>query len=174
MYQTGGIGAKTIAAYAGAVNFAYPVMAGALLNVEMNYASGDDNAADNTVKTFDQLYPTNHGKYGLADIVGFQNLLSYRAEVQLNVFEKSQLMLGVVLLNKAEANDFVYSSTGVKHAQDAGNTETAIGSEYFIHYQTQLEDNIGFNAGLSLFNPGKALNGTASQTWSYVQTSLKF
>jgi len=174
MYQTGGIAAKSIGAYAGVVNFSYPVMSGTLLNIEMNYASGDDNAADNTVKTFDQLYPTNHGKYGLADIVGFQNLLSYRADVQLNVFEKSQLMLGVVLLNKAEANDFVYASTGVKHAQDAGNTDASVGSEYFVNYQTQLEENIGFNAGLALFNPGKALSGTASQTWSYVQTSLKF
>jgi len=174
MYQTGGIAVKSIGAYAADLNFAYPVMTGSQIILGYSYASGDDNAVDNTVKTFDQLYPTNHGKYGHADVVGFQNLQMLKAEWQQSVFEKSQLTVGYFILNKAEANDFVYATTGVKHAADAGNAETAIGSELAINYQTQMDELINLNAGLSFFTPGKALNGTATQTWSYVQTSLKF
>jgi len=38
---------------------------------EYNYASGDHNPNDHTLGTFDQLYPTVHDKYGLADEYGW-------------------------------------------------------------------------------------------------------
>lgn len=174
MYQTGGIAAKSIAAYAADFSFAYPVMPGSQLVLGYSFASGDDSAADSTVKTFDQLYPTNHGKFGHADVVGFQNLQMLKAEWQQALSEKSQLTVGYFILNKAEASDAVYATTGAVHAANAGNTDTSIGSELAITYQTQMEEMINLNAGLSYFTPGKALNGSATQTWSYVQTSFKF
>ncbi len=174
MYQTGGIAAKSIAAYAADFSFAYPVMPGSQIILGYSFASGDDNVADNTVKTFDQLYPTNHGKYGQADVAGFQNLQMLKVEWQQNVFEKNQLTVGYFVLNKAEANDAVYATTGAVHAANAGSTDTSIGSELAINYQTQMDEMINLNTGLSFFTPGKALNGTATQTWSYVQTSFKF
>ncbi len=174
MYQTGGIAAKSIAAYAADFSFAYPVMPGSQIILGYSFASGDDNVADNTVKTFDQLYPTNHGKYGQADVAGFQNLQMLKVEWQQNVFEKNQLTVGYFVLNKAEANDAVYATTGAVHAANAGSTDTSIGSELAINYQTQMDEMINLNTGLSFFTPGKALNGTATQTWFYVQTSFKF
>ncbi|MEW6202753.1 MAG: alginate export family protein, partial [bacterium] len=37
------------------------------LGAEYNMATGDGDPTDNKVKTFDQLYPTNHNKYGYID-----------------------------------------------------------------------------------------------------------
>lgn len=39
--------------------------------VEYNYASGDRDPLDGCRETFDQLFPTNHDKYGIADLVGW-------------------------------------------------------------------------------------------------------
>ena len=50
---------------------------------EYNYASGDADPTDGTRGTFDQLYPTPHDKYGLADQVGWRNIHHVRAGVEL-------------------------------------------------------------------------------------------
>lgn len=41
---------------------------------EYNHASGDRDNADGTFGTFDNLYPTNHNKYGLIDFVSLKNI----------------------------------------------------------------------------------------------------
>src|SRR2546425_77551 len=51
---------------------------------EYNYASGDSNPGDGRRGTFDQLYPTGHDKYGLADQVGWQNIEHLRGGVEFN------------------------------------------------------------------------------------------
>jgi hypothetical protein len=42
-------------------------------SAEFSYASGDSRRGDGKVETFDQLYPTNHSKYGIVDMVGWRN-----------------------------------------------------------------------------------------------------
>lgn len=49
---------------------------------EFNYASGDRNPGDRRSGTFDQMYPTPHEKYGLADQVGWQNIEHVSAGVE--------------------------------------------------------------------------------------------
>lgn len=51
------------------------------LLAEYNYASGDNGRGDNVVNTFDQLYPTNHYFYGIADQVARRNMKNVRGGV---------------------------------------------------------------------------------------------
>ena len=70
--QAGSLGADRIRAWAGHWQFGYTRAAAAWkprLVAEYNFASGDKNPHDGTRGTFDQLYPTAHDKYGLADQV---------------------------------------------------------------------------------------------------------
>ena len=46
---------------------------------EFNFATGDKNIGDGKVNTLDQLYPTNHGIYGVADQMGRRNTKNTRA-----------------------------------------------------------------------------------------------
>jgi len=46
---------------------------------EFNFASGDKRPGDSVVNTLDQLYPTNHSIYGIADQVGRRNNKNVRA-----------------------------------------------------------------------------------------------
>ena len=50
---------------------------------EYNYASGDKDPTDGKRQTFDQLYPTPHDKYGLADQVGWKNLHHVRTGFEI-------------------------------------------------------------------------------------------
>jgi hypothetical protein len=50
--------------------------------LEYNYASGDGDSKDGKRGTFDQLYPTAHDKYGLADQVGWRNIHDARLGVE--------------------------------------------------------------------------------------------
>ena len=52
------------------------------LSCELNYASGTKNPAGHDWNTFDQLYPSNHDKYGFADLIGRRNLVQYRAGIE--------------------------------------------------------------------------------------------
>src|SRR5205814_9055285 len=58
------------------------------LFAEFNRASGDANAKDGTRGTFDQLYPTGHDKYGLADQIGWRNINHVRTGVELKPTSK--------------------------------------------------------------------------------------
>src|SRR5262249_371178 len=84
--QRGAIGSDAVPAWAGhwAVGFT-PARAPwkPRLSGEYNYASGDDQPRDGRRETFDQLYPTNHDKYGLADQIGWKNLHHVRGGVEL-------------------------------------------------------------------------------------------
>jgi hypothetical protein len=48
---------------------------------EFNYASGDRNSKDGTRGTFDQLYPSGHDLYGVADQAGWRNIKDTRAGI---------------------------------------------------------------------------------------------
>ena len=83
--QTGSLGTDDVSAWAGHYTLRTPA-AGSLAfrtSGEFNYASGDSNPADGTRGTFDQLYPTPHDKYGLADQVGWRNIRHLRAGIEL-------------------------------------------------------------------------------------------
>jgi len=83
--QRGSLGEDEIAAWAGHWTVGRTIPRGrATYRVfgEYNYASGDDMPGDGRRGTFDQLYPTPHDKYGLADQIGWKNIHHVRAGVE--------------------------------------------------------------------------------------------
>ena len=77
----GSVGADDISAWASHLQTQVARLRTAvkLVTTEYNFATGDANATDGTRGTFDQLYPTPHDKYGLADQVGWRNVHHVRA-----------------------------------------------------------------------------------------------
>ena len=59
------------------------------LVAEYNYASGDANPTDGRRGTFDQLYPTAHDKYGLADQVGWRNMHDVRVRSRVEALAET-------------------------------------------------------------------------------------
>ena len=79
------------------------------LTGEYNFASGDDDPADNVRGTFDQLYPTPHDKTGLADQIGWKNVHHARAGFEVTPLQGLPFSVNYHSWWLAEENDAVYN-----------------------------------------------------------------
>src|SRR4051812_49283744 len=128
---------------------------------EYNYASGDANPADNKRGTFDQLYPTGHEKYGLTDLVGWQNMKHVRGGVDVAIAKGWSATARYSSYWLADARDALYSGGGAPLARSAtGVAGTYVGREADIITSAKLRDGLGFSAGVGRLMPGTFLKNT--------------
>ncbi|MCB1019961.1 MAG: alginate export family protein, partial [Acidobacteria bacterium] len=57
-------------------------------SLEYDFASGDHNPDDGVVNTLDQIYPTNHGKYGVVDQIGRRNMKDAAVGLTVHPFDR--------------------------------------------------------------------------------------
>jgi Alginate export len=141
---------------------------------EYNYASGDANPTDNKRGTFDQLYPTGHEKYGLTDLVGWQNMKHVRGGVDVPITKGWSATARYSNYWLADARDALYSGGGAPIARSAtGVAGTYVGREADIITSAKLRDGLGFSAGLGHFMPGTFLkNTTPGKAYTYPYAML--
>src|SRR5262249_47978360 len=113
--QRGLLGSDRIAAWAGHWLIGYNLSSKTYrprFMAEYNFASGDKNPRDGVEGTFDQLYPTGHDKYGLADQVGWRNIHNVRLALELHVNAKWLVRPAYHNHWLASATDALYASNG--------------------------------------------------------------
>ncbi len=134
--QRGSLGSDTISAWAGHALVGRTIPAGSLtyrVFGEYNYASGDAMPADGVRGTFDQLYPTAHDKYGLADQVGWKNIHHLRTGLEVRPHTKLALAGGYHSFWLASATDALYNAGGAAIARiPAGAPDRHVGQELDI------------------------------------------
>src|SRR5688500_9497937 len=110
--QRGSLGTEDLEAWAGhwQLRASLPGPGVVKLTGEYNYASGDANPADGVRGTFDQLYPTPHDKYGLADQVGWKNIHHLRAGLEVRPHPRLALGGGYHSFWLASGTDALYSA----------------------------------------------------------------
>ncbi len=126
--------------------------------VEFNHASGDGNPHNGHRNTFDQLYPTAHDKYGLADQVGWKNINHARTGVELSPNSKWGINAKYSSYWLANAHDALYNtSSSVVASVPNGSGGRFVGQELdesgIYKYSKQLQ----FGAGFSHIFPGRFL-----------------
>jgi hypothetical protein len=136
---------------------------------EFNHASGDTNAKDGTRGTFDQLYPTGHDKYGLADQVGWKNINHLRAGVELKPTTKWQVSGGYHSYWLASATDALYNAGGAVVARStAGTAGRYVGQEVDIQTAYAYSPQLQLAGGFAHLIPGTFLkNTTQGHAYSY-------
>ena len=131
--QRGSLGSDDISAWAGhwAVGRTIPVGSMSYRAFgEYNYASGDETPGDTTRGTFDQLFPTPHDKYGLADQVGWKNIHHARAGLEFRPQPKLTFSTGYHSFWLATARDALYSAGGAVLARiPTGAANRHVGQE---------------------------------------------
>jgi len=134
--QAGWLGTDTIRAWAGHWLLGYTVAsvwAQPRVIAEYNHASGDNNPHDGRRGTFDQLYPTNHDRYGLTDQVGWKNINHLLSGVELRPHLK---WLGVVNYHSfwlANPHDGFCNAAGVLVARvPNGSAGRYLGQEFDV------------------------------------------
>jgi hypothetical protein len=129
------------------------------LEVEYKYASGSRNAATRD-GTFDQLYATNHDRFGRADLFGWRNLRDLRSLETLHVTKP--LAISGMYNNwwLASPTDALYNSSGAAIVRSAkGNAGTHVGQEADV-FGTYQASGWTFGAGMAQVFAGGFLHAT--------------
>lgn len=107
---------------------------------EVNYATGDKSRTDNEVNTYDQLYPTNHGIYGIADQIGRRNTKNVRGGIWLHPEKWLTLKAEGHSFWLASRHDGLYAFNGVMTvaAPAAGAVSADVGRELDLLSEVKL------------------------------------
>jgi hypothetical protein len=139
------------------------------VSAEYNFASGDADPTDGVRGTFDQLYPTAHDKYGLADQVGWRNIHHVRAGVELTPMRATSVNASYHSYWLAEARDALYAASGAPIARVIGGAASRrVGQEIDVQVSRPLAPYLALAAGYSHIlagpfleqaTPGKSYSG---------------
>ncbi|MBI4456718.1 MAG: alginate export family protein [Acidobacteria bacterium] len=159
--QIGSVGTDDIGAWAGHWLIGCTVTRAPYqprLIIEYNYASGDRAPLDGKRGTFDQLYPTAHDKYGLADQVGWRNIHHVRSGFEFRPNPKWLMMGNYHSWWLASARDGLYNAGGVLIAQVAdGSAGRHVGQELDFQAVYSLQKQIQVSGGYAYLFPGNFL-----------------
>ena len=150
--QRGSLGRDSVRAWAGHWQIR-ETLAGSLaphVTAEYNYASGDADPVDGVRGTFDQLYPTAHDKYGLADQVGWRNIHHVRVGVDVTPVKATPITVNYHSYWLAERRDALYAASGAPLARvPAGAASTRVGQEIDVQVARPLTAQLVLSAGYS-------------------------
>ena len=168
--QTGSLGADSVSAWAGHWQLRETIPGKMVPHVtaEYNFASGDENPADGTRGTFDQLYPTGHDKYGLSDQVGWRNIHHARVGFDVSPFKATPITVNYHSYWLAESRDALYAASGAVVARvPAGAASRKVGQEIDIQVSRPLSPQLALAAGYSHLFAGPFLKeATPGQSYT--------
>lgn len=145
---------------------------------EYNYAGGDKYPKDGIRGTFDQLYPSNHDKYGFADQVGWKNVKDLRAGLETKPRTATTLNFEYNNWYLASATDALYNATGAAVVRSlAGTAGTHVGQEIDITSTWAVAKPVTLGAGIGHIFPGEFLKNTTKgnpYTYPYMMATWKF
>jgi hypothetical protein len=178
--EWGSLGSDNISTWAGHWNVGKTFSAAAAPRVfiEYNFAGGDRNPADGARGTFDQLYPSGHGKYGLADQVGWRNIKNIRAGLEMKPRKNMSLALIYDDWHLASATDALYAGSGAATFRSAtGAAGTHVGQELDVTGTWAFAKAFSLGAGVGHLFPGQFLTTVTpghSFTAPYLMFTYKF
>jgi hypothetical protein len=143
---------------------------------EWNAASGGQDP--DKVNTFDNLYPSNHDKYGIADMMGWRNMQELAIGLELKPRADLTLKTSFRSFRLQDESDAWYAAGGAPILRDAtGNSGKNVGNEFDLEALYTLKDKGVLSGGIAFFQPGsfvKELAGDKTQVWGYLQWQKKF
>jgi hypothetical protein len=161
--QTGSLGAQSISAwagYAGVGKTFRSAPSAPRVFIEGNYASGTKNPAGHVWRTFDQLYPSNHDKFGFADVIGRRNLLQFRAGAEENLTKRWKLTQQFEGYWLATANDNFYSGSGAIAVPAHPGASRHVGNEVDLVAEYLFNTGLSFGFGYAHLFAGQFLKTT--------------
>lgn len=153
------------------------------IHVEVNHASGNDVDPSLHWHRFDNLFPTNHGKYGLMDLMGWSSALNGSLTVGLHPHDKLMLRADYWILARGSRHDGWYSSSGRElapppdgAAPSVHDTELMLGHEVNLVLDVSFGPHARLQNGMGVFVPrgfGRVV-GSTPQLWAYTMLLVQF
>lgn len=144
---------------------------------EYNHASGDRNPTDGKFQTFDNLFPTNHNKYGYIDFVGLKNINNFM--IGASVKPHKRLMFSTdfhwFFLDAKESAWF--NAGGGVFRTASPRAGLSLGQEIDLFATYKFTEHISFLGGYSHFFASTFAENTGRDddaNFLYVQTVFNF
>lgn len=181
-YEFGLKNSKTVSAYAAALALGFTFNAGIKirLGAEGDIASGDSNAADNKVETFDNLFHTNHMHYGQADMISWQNMLAFSGNIGFIFSQNFSAKVAYWYLSRLVSTDSWYGVAGGSSTNDAwigASKALFLAHEVDITLKGSINRYLALEGGYSVVLTGQALQDagkTVPYHYGYVAATMKF
>ena len=184
-YQVGTVRGESLSAFAATAGFGYNFdrrLAIPRLYAEYNFASGDDNAADGHINTFQNLFPTNHPFYGIMDEFSWQNMHNAMISAQVSPLKSVTVKVDYNAFWLANTNDVWYRANGLTavrplSAAAGQNVSNYAGSEVDLVVTWNATKHLQFQGGYSHFFAGSYLQDTGAHddaNFSYLQATITF
>jgi len=180
-FQFGKLAGNTLRAFAihGAAHHTFSFLKGLRLGAEYNLASGDKSSTDNRVQTFDNLFPTNHLKYGYMDLVSLRNAQNFALRSNFKPRNNVPLFLSLdywyFLLHRNTDN--AYRASGASFRSTVAGASKKLGQEIDFTAEYKYEKDLSILLGASHFFAGQFLEDTGESkdaNFFYTQLVMNF
>ncbi len=182
--QLGRLGTQPVRAWAGTARLSRALNAKCTFYVDGNIASGGSTGS--TRRTFDPLFGSFHGYYGIMDVLSVTNLQELATGISYMPLKRVTLSAEYHRYGLHDATDGLYTNglqivkSGAKSLIDTtGHSGTDIGQEFSLESSWKPNKEWTFSGGVGLFQPGRFIRTLVGptvkdQTWGYLQAQMKF
>jgi hypothetical protein len=155
------------------------------LGVEYNYGSGDSNPKDGNHGTFDNLFPSQHGLYGIMDFFSLQNIHDLHLASSIKLFHPLTVNLDAHAFWLASTDDYFYQANGAPRTTGGYGIHLGygsfVGSELDFTATLAMTAYASVQAGCAHFFAGDyvkdslgAHGGAADAGYIYAQLTFNF
>ncbi|CAN5489995.1 hypothetical protein BH18VER1_BH18VER1_11310 [soil metagenome] len=154
--------------------------------LEYNFASGDDDPLDGDLHSFQNLFPSNHEKYGFMDEFGWRNIHDLRVQTTAKPAKEWEIGFDYHAFFLANTEDYWYRSNGIStlrtRTPDGVDVRT-IGARSFAGHEVDFtigyewRKNVKVQAGYSHFFAGDYLSDTGAADdadFGYLMTTISY
>jgi len=147
------------------------------LGVEWNQATGDADATDGTSRSFQTLFPTNHDKYGILDLVAWQNARNFRLSASIRPDERWTVEADVHRFYLDESADAWRAASGAVIRPGAAGASRYLGTEIDLVFTCRASEHMTVSFGGAQFFDGGFVSDTGrggDTLWLYVRILVSF
>ena len=179
-FQTGQVADLDLTAFAlhAGAGYLFPCAWKPRLFFEYNFATGDDDATDGDIETFQNLFPSNHKFYGYMDLFSWQNLHNPALTVRAQPTKQLTLEGAVHGFWLATTDDAWYRANGVTKVRPiTPSANSFVGSEIDLVATYKPVKWLTLLAGYSHFFSGDYVHDTGPHDdadFGYVQALIAF
>lgn len=154
--QLGKFGQGNISAWTGSIDVGYlfeDVKYKPSVNLRNDYISGDQQAGDGSLQSFNPLYPKG-GYFGFSPQIGPVNLIDIHPYITLNPSPKILIQMDVVMNWRYSVHDGVYRPSGGFNLAGSPSAKRYIGTAYLASMVYNFNRFISLNTGFQYFKTG--------------------
>jgi len=176
MGQFGDVGDKSVRAWAVGSRSGYTIANQAWaprLGLQIDAASGDHKAGDNTLGTFNPLFPNGY-YFTLAGYTGYVNLIHLKPSLTVKPIKNLTLMVAAAMQWRETTADAVYVQPNIPVPGTAGKAGRWSGVYAQVRADWAITPNLAAAVEAVRFQIGEVIRRAGGHDSTYVNVELKF